>query len=87
VGALGVVGFKVNDMLTLEAGYGYTSADSDDSSLEDDKTQAYYVQAVISPAKGVYIIPEIGKYDYKDTNKGVDEGTETYFGAKWQINF
>ncbi len=87
VGALGVVGFKVNDMLTLEAGYGYTSADSDDSSLEDDKTQAYYVQAVISPAKGVYIIPEIGKYDYKDDTSGADEGTKTYFGAKWQINF
>jgi len=87
VGALGVVGYKVNDMLSFEAGYGYTSADSDDSSLEKDKTQAYYVQAVISPAKGVYIIPEIGKYDYKDDINGNDEGTKTYFGAKWQINF
>jgi len=87
IGALGVVGYKVNDMLTLEAGCGYTAADSDDSSLEKDKTQAYYVQAVISPAKGVYIIPEIGKYDYKDDTSGADEGTKTYFGAKWQINF
>jgi len=66
-----VVGFKVNDMLKLEAGYG--SAEGDGA-----EEYAYYLQAPLTLANGVYIIPEIGAQADGDTD---------YFGAKWQINF
>ena len=87
LGFLGVVGFKVSDMLTFEGGYGQVTHDSDATALQDDETAAMYVQAVISPAKGFIIVPEIGQIDYKDSTAGKPQGKQTYFGAKWQINF
>ncbi len=89
VGFLGVLGFKVNDMLTLEGGYGYLKHDND-LRPEDSKTYAFYFQAPITLAKGVFIVPEVGHYDYGDSNvagEKVDLKDFTYFGAKWQINF
>jgi hypothetical protein len=86
-GALIVGGFKVNDMLGLEAGYGYIQGDPDISGLDKDVTQAYYIQATINLAKGVFITPEFGKFDYKEDINNNDQGDFTYFGAKWQINF
>jgi hypothetical protein len=70
-GYLVVAGFKVNDMLSLEAGYGNAEGDTAEE-------YAYYVQAPITLASGVYVIPEVGAQNDGDT---------TYFGAKWQINF
>jgi len=70
-GFIVVVGFKVNDMLKLEAGYGSAEGDNADE-------YAYYLQAPITLANGVYVVPEIGS---------VDDGDTDYFGAKWQINF
>ncbi|HBF44019.1 MAG TPA: hypothetical protein DDW42_10420 [Desulfobacteraceae bacterium] len=85
-GFLGVVGFKVNDMLTFEAGYGQNSHELDGASDSDD-TASYYANATINLAKGCFIVPEIGVVDYKDSAAGVDQGDTSYFGAKWQINF
>jgi len=73
VGYLFAAGFKVNDMFSLEAGYG--SADGDGVA---DAQYAYYLQAPITLAGGVYLVPEIG---------AVDNGDTKYGGAKWQINF
>jgi len=87
MGALAVIGFKVNDMFGLEAGYGYIQGDPDISGLDKDETTAYYVQATINLAKGVFITPELGKFDYKEDINNNDQGDFTYFGAKWQINF
>jgi hypothetical protein len=78
--------FKVNDMVTLEAGYGKVSNDID-GGLQDDESNAYYLQAAINIADGFVVTPEIGKYDYEEDENGKDEGDATYFGAKWQINF
>jgi hypothetical protein len=78
--------FTLSDMLRFEAGYGYSLFDTDDADEKDD-TSSYYVQATITFAKGVFIVPEIGKIDYGDDPFGDDEGDDTYYGLKWQINF
>jgi hypothetical protein len=78
--------FKVNDQVTLEAGYGKVSNDLDDA-LKNDEASAYYLQAAFTVADGFTVTPEIGKYDYEQDCNGKDEGDATYFGAKWQINF
>lgn len=80
-----VLGYTVNDMFGLEAGYGYTKTELDTTGELGDKddVQSWYVQAPITLAPGVFIIPEVGQVDYKQT--GQEE--ITYYGAKWQINF
>jgi hypothetical protein len=85
-GFLAVVGFTLSDMLYFEGGFGYASGDLD-GAAEKDETQGYYVQAQISLAKGVLLVPEIGYYDLKDDAKGADQGDVTYYGLKWQISF
>ncbi|MBT8358079.1 MAG: hypothetical protein HKO79_07660 [Desulfobacterales bacterium] len=87
LGYAGVVGFKANDSLTFEGGYGKVSHDSDVAGEKDDDTTTYYVQAVITLAPGVMIIPEYGKIDYEKNNANAKEGDTVYYGAKWQINF
>lgn len=86
-GLMGLVGYKVNDTLALEAGIGYVSAELDINGSQEDDAMAYYLQAAITLAKGVSIVPEIGVLDYLDDNKGVDQGDVFYYGMKWQINF
>jgi len=78
--------FTLSDMLRFEAGYGYSSFDTDKADEKDD-TSSYYVQATINFAKGVFIVPEVGRVDYGDDPLGNDEGEDTYYGLKWQINF
>ncbi len=87
LGAAAAVGFKVSDMLSFEGGVGMIATESDVAGAQDDEAMVYYIQANISPAKGVYIVPEIGQYDYKDNTAGAPEGKQLYFGAKWQVNF
>jgi hypothetical protein len=87
-----VAGFKLNDMLSFEAGWGHLEQDITVATINtDDDVDTYYLQAVITPIKGVYIIPEIGVADYGDreiTNAvDVPQGDETYYVIKWQINF
>jgi hypothetical protein len=85
-GFLAVVGFKLSDMLNFEGGYGFASGDLD-GAAEKDETSGYYVQAQISLAKGVLLVPEIGHYDLKEDFAGNDQGDVTYYGLKWQISF
>jgi hypothetical protein len=86
-GWLLVGGFKVSDQMQLEAGYGMVEHELDTAGLQEDDLAAFYVQAVIHLAKGIFVVPEIGVIDFKDSNTGADQGKNTYFGAKWQINF
>ncbi len=88
----GVIGWTINDMFALEAGAGYTEEDNDaigkaEGFIGKDKTAAYYLQATITLAQGVYIIPEFGYWDLYDDMAGNDEKDFWYAGAKWQINF
>jgi hypothetical protein len=82
-----VAGWKFTDMISLEGGFGYREDDSDAPGTDEDKTYAYYLQSVINMAPGVFLIPEIGYYDFDDDAAGDDEGEQFYIGAKWQINF
>jgi hypothetical protein len=93
--AMLALGFSPTENLTLEAGVGYVSAETDDiQGFDLEQTFfEYYLQAVITLAKGVYIVPEIGFRDFGDleTSGGLvpdsDLGDLFYAGAKWQINF
>lgn len=93
--AMLAIGFSPTESLTLEAGAGWVSAETDDVQgfdLEQDFFE-YYLQAVITLAKGVYIVPEVGFRDFGDLETSAnlvpdqDLGDLFYAGAKWQINF
>lgn len=76
-----IIGYTINDMLSIEAGYGWIEQELDDG--DDDEAASYYVQMPIVLAPGVTVTPEVGIIDYDEN--GQDEAT--YFGAHWQINF
>ncbi len=81
-GWLLVAGYKFNDMITAEMGYGYAETDLDDAT-DEDEVSSYYINATVTLAPGVFVVPELGVIDGEE-----DGDTETtYFGAKWQINF
>jgi hypothetical protein len=86
-----VVGYKISDVLTLEVGYGYVEHQLDRPGWETDDTASYYAQMPINVAPGVQITPEIGMVDWGDgvnaLGKNFDEGSTTYYGARWQICF
>jgi hypothetical protein len=96
--AMMAFGFKPTESLGLEAGVGYVGFDTDSIqgiSIKNNYME-YYLQAVITLAKGVYIVPEIGYRDF-GKNEGdrppfvvapdTDNGSLFYAGAKWQIDF
>ena len=82
-----VAGFKASDTLSVQAGYGYSEREVGVAGSKTDDGAAYYVQAKIDFAKNICVVPEIGKFDYKDNAAGLDEGDLTYFSAKWEIRF
>ena len=96
--AMLAVGFKPTESLGFEAGVGYVGYETDSYQGVKIKNNylEYYLQAVFTLAKGVYIIPEIGYRDFgtQDVDKpfdivapDVDLGSLFYAGAKWQIDF
>ena len=87
VGVIAVVGFKASDILSFQGGYGYVSHDADVSGLDADVTSVFYVQAPITVASGFSLVPEVGMYNYHEDTAGADQGSMTYFGAKWQMSF
>jgi hypothetical protein len=85
-----VGGFKFTDQLTFEGGFGYRSDDPDVNGAQEDEVWEAYIQALITLAPGVYLVPEIGYTDYMDFVADInddDEGDRWYAGAKWQIDF
>jgi len=86
MGAL-VGGLKVSDMLSFEGGFGMRSDSTDGGAERDTDPWAAYVQSVIALAPGVYVIPEVGYYDYDNNAAGNSAGSLFYLGGKWQINF
>jgi len=96
--AMLALGFSPTESLTLEAGAGYLNSESDSYQVSPVRSvkfkntyMEYYLQAVITMAKGVYLVPEVGYRDYGDFEGDVegkqDLGNLWYAGAKWQINF
>ncbi len=90
-----IPGFKLSDNLSIEAGVSYQQSKVDNPAVAGQELKEevwnYYLQVVFSPAKNVFIVPEIGVIDYKEldvTNyANRDLGKLTWFGIKWQINF
>jgi hypothetical protein len=87
IGGLAVAGYKLSDYVTFEAGFGMTRHELDDGISHPDETAIYYLNAVVCLAPGVFIVPELGQYDFMKDPTGSDEGALTYFGAKWEISF
>lgn len=92
-GWLLLANFKLNDMVSFEAGYGESELDYNDPDNVagvpfDYEQEGWYVQAVIAPTKGVLIIPEVGGTDYNNNPAdNTDFGDTMYWGAVWKINF
>jgi len=82
-----VAGLKVSDMLSFEGGFGYRVDDPDVNGADKQKQYGLYAQAVIVLAPGVYIIPEVGYFDFGDDFESNDAGNRVYAGGKWQIDF
>jgi hypothetical protein len=81
--------FKFHDQLSFEAGYGYYYADPDAEGQKSSYGNAMYVNAVITMAPGVNLIPEAGYETFLADYGGTDfsAGKQFYLGGKWQIDF
>jgi hypothetical protein len=79
-------GYKISDMVSLFAGVGYATDDSDAYANADDK-MAFFVNAPITVAKGFTIVPEFSYYDQMENKTGADERTDYSVGAKLQMDF
>jgi hypothetical protein len=89
-GAEGVLGFNASDMLTIEAGGGYEYGEQDVDNADGSSLYQVYLNATINIAPGFFIVPEVGyvKSDGETYGASPDPNpTNTYFGAKWQIDF
>jgi hypothetical protein len=89
-GLVASLGFKVSDLLTLEASYSSLNTEQDTTLANEDDAQAYGLIAMINVAPGVLIQPEIIFQDNKDVvTNGVstDQGDTTVFGVWWKIDF
>jgi hypothetical protein len=84
-----VVGFKMSDMVSFEGGFGVADQKVDVSGLDDSTPYSVYVNSTIGLANGVWIIPEVGyfNWDSNGASNNDDLGEQFYLGAKWQIDF
>jgi hypothetical protein len=89
-------GWKISDMLTLQAGIGGNEFEQDKLTGQvvdaEDTTAFYYINMPIFAAKGLTITPEIGVRDEKDvtdptTGVSSNQGKATYYGLRWFIRF
>jgi hypothetical protein len=95
-----VLGFNLTSTLNFEAGWFHVNYDTATSAGiggapfgadASAKLDAYYIMANWSPAKNVFISPELGLIDFGkaeiDNRADTDLGDMWYFGIKWMINF
>jgi hypothetical protein len=89
-GVVAALGWKINDMFTLEASHGTLDSKQDTSLDNEDDAMIWSLQAKITMAPNVYIFPELIYQDNKDViNNGVvtDQGDITILGVYWRIDF
>jgi hypothetical protein len=89
-GAVAALGWKVNDMFTLEGSYALLNSEVDTALDNEDDATVWGLMAKITMAPGVYIIPELIFQDNKDVKtNGVatEQGDATIFGVFWRIDF
>jgi hypothetical protein len=89
-GTVVALGWKINDMVTIEGNYAYLSSSVDTALDNEDDNTVWAALAQIHVAPGFLIQPEFIYNDRQNvTNDGVtsDQGNETIFGVWWLINF
>jgi hypothetical protein len=89
-GAVAALGWKVNDMFTLEGSYALLNSEVDTAADNEDDSSVWGVIAKITMAPGVYIIPELIFQDNKDVKTGgvaTEQGDATIIGVFWRIDF
>ncbi|MBW2602793.1 MAG: porin [Deltaproteobacteria bacterium] len=89
-GVVAALGWKVNDMFTLEGSYAMVNSEQDTVLNNEDDRVAWALQAKITLAPGVYVIPEFIFQDNKDVvtdSVTDDKGDTTIFGVFWRIDF
>ena len=85
-GFAGAIKLYPVDNIKVEVGAGYAATDNDMFDEVNDQF-AVYGNLKYTIAKGFFIQPEVAYYDYLDDQYGDDQGSEVYFGAKWQMDF
>ena len=91
-GWFGVAGYKFNDMVSVEAGYGQRIAKLNNplNGFEDkDKHNAFVIFVPISITPAFVITPEILFADFdelKVDGQTVDRGKQQYYGIYWRID-
>jgi hypothetical protein len=89
-GVVAALGWKINEMLTLEGTYAMLDSEQDTSLNNEDDSMVWGIITKITIAPGVYIIPELIFQDNKDkVDNGTpdDQGDATIFGVFWRIDF
>ena len=92
-----LAGFKVNDGLSFEAGWGMAAYEEDknddfmdttfsDLTDADSSDWSAYINSSITLAPGFFIVPELG-WVTRDVDGANNDDETWYVGAKWQINF
>jgi hypothetical protein len=85
-----VGGYKMSDLVDLEAGYGMINAELDAPGDWEDTFYAYYFRIKFDLAPGVSFRPEFMKFDYDEREAAgvkTKEGDDTIIGAFWKIDF
>jgi len=89
-GVVAALGYKINDMFTLEGSYAMLNSEVDTALDNEDDMITYGVIAKITMAPGVYIIPELIFQDNKDAKTAgvaTEQGDATIIGVFWRIDF
>jgi hypothetical protein len=86
-----ILGFKLTDSMQFEGGVIWQNGQLSGAGLDAEQTTwTYYIGLGWSPAKNVFIVPELGVVDYNKLESAAGDleyGKLTWFGIKWQINF
>jgi hypothetical protein len=89
-GVVAALGWKVNDMFTLEGSYSMLNSEVDTDLNNEDDATVWGVIGKITLAPGVYVIPEFiyqDNKDRKDNSVTTEQGDATIFGVFWRIDF
>ncbi|MEN8245153.1 MAG: hypothetical protein ABFS43_09650 [Thermodesulfobacteriota bacterium] len=81
------VGMAASETMQFQAGAGYIADENEDIGPETDEAMSAYLQMTYVFAPGFFVIPEVGIVDNMEDMNENDQGSTTYVGAKWQINF
>lgn len=77
---------KLSDKIAANVGLGYVT-DKRDSDAKADNKMAFFVNAPITLAKGVYVTPEVSYYDNMKSATGTNESKSYGAGAQFRIDF